>query len=70
MTGLDIWASLLSTGVICTIYTTVVSGPVTPPRAGAPRPPTRVPCEESVPLLQPQLGLSFPLPTMQGYCRV
>lgn len=27
MTGLDIWASLLSTGVICTLYTTVVSGP-------------------------------------------
>lgn len=29
MTGLDIWASLLSTGVICTFYTTVVSGPDT-----------------------------------------
>lgn len=26
MTGLDIWASLLSTGIICTLYTTVVSG--------------------------------------------
>lgn len=25
VTGLDIWASLLSTGVICTLYTTVVS---------------------------------------------
>lgn len=27
MTGLDIWASLLSTGIICTFYTTVVSDP-------------------------------------------
>lgn len=27
VTGLDIWASLLSTGVICTLYTTVVSEP-------------------------------------------
>lgn len=26
MTGLDIWASVLSTGVICTFYTTIVSG--------------------------------------------
>ncbi|NWR40354.1 SC5A5 protein, partial [Tachuris rubrigastra] len=26
VTGLDIWASLLSTGVICTFYTTIVSG--------------------------------------------
>lgn len=25
MTGLDIWASLLSTGIICTFYTTIVS---------------------------------------------
>lgn len=27
VTGLDIWASLLSTGAICTFYTTVVSTP-------------------------------------------
>nr|XP_011748039.1 sodium/iodide cotransporter [Macaca nemestrina] len=27
VTGLDIWASLLSTGIICTFYTAVVSGP-------------------------------------------
>lgn len=27
MSGLDIWASLLSTGAICTFYTTVVSDP-------------------------------------------
>lgn len=26
VTGLDIWASVLSTGVICTFYTTIVSG--------------------------------------------
>lgn len=26
VTGLDIWASLLSTGIICTLYTTVVNG--------------------------------------------
>lgn len=25
VTGLDIWASLLSTGIICTFYTTIVS---------------------------------------------
>lgn len=28
VTGLDIWASLLSTGAICTFYTTVVSAPL------------------------------------------
>lgn len=40
VTGLDIWASLLSTGAICTFYTAVVSDPPTPtPRRGAPRPP-------------------------------
>lgn len=26
VTGLDIWASVLSTGVICTFYTTIVRG--------------------------------------------
>lgn len=30
VTGLDIWASLLSTGAICTFYTTVVSDTPTP----------------------------------------
>uniref|UniRef100_A0A2K6TLB7 Solute carrier family 5 member 5 n=1 Tax=Saimiri boliviensis boliviensis TaxID=39432 RepID=A0A2K6TLB7_SAIBB len=30
VTGLDIWASLLSTGIICTFYTAVVSGPGEP----------------------------------------
>lgn len=35
MSGLDIWASLLSTGAICTFYTTVVSDP-SPHGGGAP----------------------------------
>ena len=34
MTGLDIWASLLSTGIICTFYTTVVNVPLPPPHVG------------------------------------
>ena len=34
MTGLDIWASILSTGAICTFYTTVVSDTPTPPHCG------------------------------------
>lgn len=38
MTGLDIWASLLSTGAICTFYTTVVSDPLHADHAGAPGP--------------------------------
>lgn len=33
VTGLDIWASLLSTGAICTFYTTVVSDFPAPPSA-------------------------------------
>lgn len=33
VTGLDIWASLLSTGAICTFYTTVVSDHPLPPHA-------------------------------------
>lgn len=36
MTGLDIWASLLSTGAICTFYTTVVSDTPTPRGASCP----------------------------------
>uniref|UniRef100_G1R1S4 Solute carrier family 5 member 5 n=1 Tax=Nomascus leucogenys TaxID=61853 RepID=G1R1S4_NOMLE len=34
VTGLDIWASLLSTGIICTFYTAVVSGPGNPLHTG------------------------------------
>ncbi|TRZ09693.1 hypothetical protein HGM15179_017423, partial [Zosterops borbonicus] len=36
VTGLDIWASLLSTGVICTFYTTIVSGGTPAPVLGSP----------------------------------
>lgn len=36
VTGLDIWASLLSTGAICTFYTTVVSDPTHPLHVAAP----------------------------------
>uniref|UniRef100_A0A8C3NXK8 Solute carrier family 5 member 5 n=1 Tax=Cyanoderma ruficeps TaxID=181631 RepID=A0A8C3NXK8_9PASS len=35
VTGLDIWASLLSTGVICTFYTTIVRGGPSAPGLGA-----------------------------------
>lgn len=38
MTGLDIWASLLSTGAICTFYTTVVSAPLQGLHVGGSRP--------------------------------
>ena len=34
VTGLDIWASILSTGAICTFYTTVVSDTPTLPHCG------------------------------------
>ncbi|NXN71866.1 SC5A5 protein, partial [Himantopus himantopus] len=42
VTGLDIWASLLSTGVICTFYTTIVSVGAGGPR-GSPRVPAAHP---------------------------
>lgn len=65
MTGLDIWASLLSTGIICTFYTTVVNVPLPHPTwAACPlsgRAPGQAHSLPSLPFLQrktvSQLGL-------------